>query len=199
MTTHYTSSSSASIKGCCCCLILLFSFLLLLSLAIILILVLAIKPKTPHFTLQQVTINSINLNPPTTVSLVFTILFTARNDNIVGIKYTDSTFTILYRGVPVGRGVVRGFYQAAHSQKNVQTIVSVDRNNLLAADADSFVRDVTVYDRVELRVMGDVSAKIRIIGITSPAVQVSLDCAIVISPSKQSLVSKQCGFDGLQV
>ncbi|KAI3755247.1 hypothetical protein L1987_55043 [Smallanthus sonchifolius] len=44
-----------------------------------------------------------------------------------------------------------------------------------------------------------VNAKIRIIGITSPGVQVLLDCAIVISPNKQSLVSKQCGFDGLQV
>ncbi|CAH1445161.1 unnamed protein product [Lactuca virosa] len=46
--------------------------------------------------------------------------------------------------------------------------------------------------------MGDVSAKIRVIGITSPSVQVSIDCSIVISPSKQSLISKQCGFDGLQ-
>ncbi|KAJ0800794.1 putative Late embryogenesis abundant protein [Helianthus annuus] len=201
MTSGHHSSSAASIKGCCCCLILLFSFLLLLSLAIILILVLAVKPKTPQFTLQQVTINYINFTATdsATVTLVFRMLFTARNNNIAGIKYRDSTFTIMYRGVPVGRGVVRGFYQAAHSARNVETTVSVDQTNLMQADAAALVRDVTVYDRVELRVMGDVSAKIRIIGITSPSVQVSLDCAIVISPSKQSLVSKQCGFDGLQV
>ncbi|ESR45545.1 hypothetical protein CICLE_v100021302mg, partial [Citrus x clementina] len=28
---------------------------------------------------------------------------------------------------------------------------------------------------------------------------VSVDCAIVISPRKQSLTYKQCGFDGLTV
>ncbi|KAI3805117.1 hypothetical protein L1987_27188 [Smallanthus sonchifolius] len=204
MTSGNTSSSAASIKGCCCCLVLLFSFLALLSLAVILVIVLAIKPKKPQFDLQQVTVQYINFattNPPTSASLSFVIrmLFTAKNDNIAAIKYRDSTFTIMYRGIPVGRGVVRGFYQAAHSVKNAQTTVTVDRANLLQADAADLVRDIAVNDRVELRIMGDVNAKIRIIGITSPSVQVSLDCAIAISPSKQSLVSKQCGFDGLQV
>lgn len=80
----------------------------------------------------------------------------------------------MYRGVPVGRGVVPGFYQSAHSVKNVQTIVSVDRVNLLQADADDLAKDVAVNDRVELRIMGDVNAKIRIIGINSPSVQVSM-------------------------
>ncbi|KAD4179382.1 hypothetical protein E3N88_27973 [Mikania micrantha] len=127
------------------------------------------------------------------------MLFTSKNDNIAGIKYSDSTFTIMYRGLPVGRGVVRGFYQAAHSVKNVQTTVAVDPANLMPADAADLARDVTVNDRVEFRVMGDVNAKIRVAGVTSPGVQVSIDCSIVISPSKQTLVSKQCGFDGLQV
>ncbi|XP_071729882.1 NDR1/HIN1-like protein 13 [Rutidosis leptorrhynchoides] len=203
----YRSSSAASIKGCCCCIVLLFSFLALLSLAIILIIVLAIKPKNPQFDLQQVNVQYINFASTNTldaqtsesVSLEIQMLFIAKNDNVAGIKYRDSTFTIMYRGVPLGRGIVPGFYQAAHSVKNVKTTVSVDRVNLLQADAVDLVKDVSVNDRVELRVMGDVIAKIRIIGITSPSVQVSIDCSLVISPSKQSLVSKQCGFDGLQV
>ncbi|XP_071736890.1 uncharacterized protein [Rutidosis leptorrhynchoides] len=203
----YRSSSATSIKGCCCCIGLLFSFLALLSLAIILIIVLAIKPKKPKFDLQQVNIQYINFvatntidSPPSeSVSLVIQMLFTAKNDNVAGIKYRDSRFTIMYRGVPLGRGTVQGFYQAAHSLKKVKTTVSIDRVNLLQADAVDLVNDVSVNDRVALRVMGDVSAKIRIIGITSPNVQVLIDCSLVISPSKQSLVSKQCGFDGLQV
>ncbi|KAI3702072.1 hypothetical protein L6452_27718 [Arctium lappa] len=196
-----SSSSAASIKGCCCCLLLLFSFLALLSLAIILVIVLAIKPKKPQFDLQQVTVQYINLDSSSSsasLSLVIRMLFTAKNDNIAGIKYRDSTFNIMYRGIPLGRGTVPGFYQAAHSAKNVETTVSVDRVNLLQADAADLVRDASLNDRVELRIMGDVNAKIRVIGITSPSVQVSIDCAIVLSPSKQSLVSKQCGFDGLQ-
>nr|XP_043630060.1 uncharacterized protein LOC122601360 [Erigeron canadensis] len=209
-TNTYRSSSAASLKGCCCCIVLLFSFLALLSLAIILIIVLAIKPKKPQFDLQQVTVQYINfVSTPTntfdplsnteSISLVLQMLFTVKNDNIAGIKYRDSSFTIMYRGVPLGRGVVPGFYQDAHSVKHVKTTINVDRVNLLQSDADDLVKDVSVNDRVELRVLGDVNAKIRIIGITSPSVQVSLDCSIVISPSKQSLVSKQCGFDGLQV
>ncbi|GMP39177.1 hypothetical protein CsSME_00010120 [Camellia sinensis var. sinensis] len=185
---YSSSSSSASLKGCCCCLFLLFSFLALLILAVVLVIVLAVKPKKPQFDLQQVGVQYVGIspNPPSTtatepssasVSLNIRLLFTAANDNKVGIKYGESRFTVMYRGIPLGRGVVPGFYQAAAE----------------------LVRDATLNDRVELRVLGDVGAKIRILGITSPGVQVSIDCAIVISPKKQALTYKQCGFDGLSV
>ncbi|KAL8234572.1 hypothetical protein R6Q59_020672 [Mikania micrantha] len=207
------SSSSASIKGCCCCLFLLFSFLALLAVAVVLVILLAVKPKKPEFDLQQVGVQYINLadttppsatvNSPTAtaaaLSLAIRMVFTAKNDNKVGIKYEESTFNIMYRGIPLGRGSVPGFYQPAHSVRRVQTTVTVDRVNLLQADAADLIRDVSLNDRVELRIMGDVRAKIRIVGLTSPAVQVSIDCAIAISPRKQSLSYKQCGFDGLQL
>ncbi|KAL8198155.1 hypothetical protein R6Q57_030037 [Mikania cordata] len=208
---HSSSSSSASIKGCCCCLFLLFSFLALLAVAVVLVILLAVKPKKPEFDLQQVGVQYINLadttppsatvNSPTAaaLSLAIRMVFTAKNDNKVGIKYEESTFNIMYRGIPLGRGSVPGFYQPAHSVRRVQTTVTVDRVNLLQADAADLIRDVSLNDRVELRIMGDVRAKIRIVGLTSPAVQVSIDCAIAISPRKQSLSYKQCGFDGLQL
>lgn len=206
-----SSSSKASFKGCCCCLFLLFSLLFLLVLAVVLVVVLAIKPKKPQFDLQSVGVQylGINSNPSPTptptssssasVSLVIRMLFTATNDNKVGIKYGDSKFTVMYRGIPLGRGIVPGFYQPAHSVRQVQTTIAVDRVNLLQTDAADLLRDATVNDRVELRVVGDVGAKIRILGFTSPGVQVSVDCAIVISPRKQALTYKQCGFDGLSV
>ncbi|XP_052179801.1 uncharacterized protein LOC127793072 [Diospyros lotus] len=204
-------SSSASLKGCCCCLFLLFSFIALLILAIVLVVVLAVKPKKPQFDLQQVSVQYVGITTPApavaavaqpssaAVSLSIRMLFTAVNDNKVGIKYGESRFTVMYRGVPLGRAAVPGFYQAAHSVKQVETTVVVDRVNLLQADAADLVRDATLNDRVELRVLGDVGAKIRILGFTSPGVQVSVDCAMVISPRKQSLTYKQCGFDGLSV
>ncbi|KAI3675889.1 hypothetical protein L1987_85485 [Smallanthus sonchifolius] len=195
--------SSASVKGCCCCLILLFSFLALLAITVVLVIILAVKPKKPQFDLQQVAIQYINLAAPlpttASLSLAVRMLFTATNDNKVGIKYGASTFNIMYRGVPLGRGTVPGFYQPAHSVKQVQTTVIVDRVNLMQADAANLVRDATVNDRVGLRIMGDVNAKIRILGLTSPSVQASIDCGIAISPTKQALIYKQCGFDGLKV
>uniref|UniRef100_A0A5B6YGB5 Late embryogenesis abundant protein LEA-2 subgroup domain-containing protein n=1 Tax=Davidia involucrata TaxID=16924 RepID=A0A5B6YGB5_DAVIN len=208
---HYypnsSSSSSASFKGCCCCLFLLFSFIALLILAVVLIIILAVKPKKPQFDLQQVGVQymGITTNPTTaattsaSVSLNIRMLFTAVNDNKVGIKYGESRFSVMYRGIPLGKGTVPGFYQAAHSVRQVETTIAVDRVNLLQADAADLVRDASLNDRVELRVLGDVGAKIRILGFTSPGVQVSVDCEIVISPRKQALTDKRCGFDGFSV
>ncbi|KAI3448300.1 hypothetical protein Pfo_004965 [Paulownia fortunei] len=198
-----SSSSSASFRGCCCCLFLLFSFLALLILAVVLVIVLAVKPKKPEFDLQQVSIQYMGISPTTassaTVSLNIRMLFTAANDNKVGIKYRESRFTVMYRGIPLGRGTVPGFFQPAHSVRRIETTIVVDRVNLLQADAADLVRDTSLYDRVELRVVGDVGAKIRILGFTSPGVQVSVDCTIAISPKRQTLINKQCGFDGLTV
>ncbi|KAI8532206.1 hypothetical protein RHMOL_Rhmol11G0194900 [Rhododendron molle] len=188
---YSSSSSSASLKGCCCWLFLLFSFLLLLCLAVVLVVVLAVKPKKPQFDLQQVAVQYVGItpNPPSTtastdptlttptptssasVSLSIRMLFTAANDNKVGIKYGESRFTVMYRGIPLGKGTVPGFFQAAHSVRQVETTVAVDRVNLMQADAADLVRDASVNDRVELRVLGDVGAKIRILGVTSPGVQ----------------------------
>ncbi|XP_060175814.1 NDR1/HIN1-like protein 13 [Lycium barbarum] len=209
---YSSSSSKASFKGCCCCLFLLFSFLLLLILAVILVIVLALKPKKPQFDLQQVGVQYVGITPNSanvaaavssdssaSVSLNIRMVFTAGNDNKVGIKYDESRFTVMYRGIPLGRGVVPGFYQPAHSVRRVETTIVVDRVNLLQADATDLIHDAALNDRVELRVLGDVGAKIRILGLTSPGVQVSVDCTIGISPTKQSVTYKQCGFDGLRV
>lgn len=217
-----SSSSSASLKGCCCCLFLLFSFLALLILAVVLVVVLAVKPKKPQFDLQQVGVQYMGISassppnsaaaaaaaasiapppPPQTASLSLSIrmLFTAVNPNKVGIKYGESRFTVMYRGIPLGKASVPGFYQEAHSVRQVVATIAVDRVNLLQADAADLIRDASLNDRVELRVLGDVGAKIRVLSFDSPGVQVSVDCAIVISPRKQSLTYKQCGFDGLSV
>ncbi|KAK8530055.1 hypothetical protein V6N13_102936 [Hibiscus sabdariffa] len=188
---HRSSSSSASFKGCCCCLFLLFSFLALLVLAVVLVIVLAVKPKKPQFDLQQVGVQYMGIstsNPssfdgtatavattPTTASLSLTIhmIFTAVNPNKVGIKYGESRFTVMYRGIPLGKASVPGFYQEAHSARTVDATIAVDRANLMQADAADLIRDASLYDRVELRVLGDVGAKIRVMDFDSPGVQVT--------------------------
>ncbi|EHA8588549.1 NDR1/HIN1-like protein 2 [Cocos nucifera] len=206
-----SSSSAASLKGCCCCLFLLLTFLALLAIAVILVIVLAVKPKKPQFDLQQVAVQYLLVAPsvaagttasaPTAayLSLNISLLFIAENPNKVGIRYGETQFVVMYRGVPLGVATVPAFEQPAHSTRLVQTWVSVSRFNVLQADALDLIRDTTVNDRVELHVTGDVGAKIRVLGFTSPRVQVSVHCAIVISPRKQSLTSKQCEVDGLNV
>ncbi|XP_073148261.1 NDR1/HIN1-like protein 13 [Henckelia pumila] len=206
---HHPSSttSNSSSRGCRRCLFLLLSFLTLLILAAVLIIVLAVKPRKPQFDLQQVGFQYMGISPgaaatqsaAAAVSLIIHMLFVATNDNKVGIKYDEFSFTVMYRGIPLGRGAVPGFYQAAHNVSLVETTIVVDRANLIQANAADILGEASLNDRVALRVVGDVGARIRILGLTSPRVQVSVDCIIAISPTRQSLMSKQCGFDGLSV
>ncbi|KAJ0981561.1 hypothetical protein J5N97_009816 [Dioscorea zingiberensis] len=201
---HY-ASSSASFRGCCCCLFLLLTLLALLAVAATLVIVLAIKPKKPQFDLQQVSVQYLLVAPsqsPSTsafLSLNITLLFTAQNPNKVGIRYDPTAFDLMYHGVPLGVATVPGFEQPAHSARLVVSRVVVARVDVLQSDALELVRDAAVNDRVELRVAGDVGAKIRFIGLTSPRVQVSVDCAIVISPRRQAVTYKQCGVEGVNV
>ncbi|KAJ1297849.1 hypothetical protein BS78_01G409300 [Paspalum vaginatum] len=213
---HYGyGGGSASFRGCCCCLFLLLTFLALLALAVALVVVLVVKPRKPQFDLNQVSVQYLLVAPPTTpagspagvppaapgayLSLNITLLFTAVNPNTVGIRYNPTALDVMYHGVPLGVAAVPGFEQPAHSTRLLQTRVIVDRFNVLQADAQDLVRDAAINDRVELRITGDVGAKILVLGFSSPKVQVSVDCAIAISPRSQSLKYKQCGVDGLSV
>ncbi|CAL9075577.1 unnamed protein product [Musa textilis] len=210
ISTSSTSSSAASFKGCCCCLFLLLTFLALLAVAVALVVVLVLKPKKPQFDLQQVAVQYLLIDPTTAavggaqppaayLSLNITLLFIADNPNRVGIRYEAAALAVMYRGVPLGVATVLGFEQPAESRRLVQTRVVVDRFNVLQADALDLVRDATLNDRVDLRLTGDVAAKILVLGLSSPRVQVSVDCAIVISPRKQSLIYQQCGVDGVNL
>ncbi|KAM7250797.1 hypothetical protein ACFE04_022680 [Oxalis oulophora] len=197
---RHHSSSSASFKGCCCCLFLLISFLLLLLLAIFLIIILAIKPKKPEFDLNQVGVQYIGItqmDPATsatttagagaTITLTIHLMFTADNPNAVGIKYGESKFTVMYRGMPLGKAVVPGFYQSAHSNRHVEATIAVDRVNLLQADAANLIRDASLYDRVELRLLGDVGAKIRVFNLDSPGVQENVAREIVLKATGRAI------------
>ncbi|PKI52983.1 hypothetical protein CRG98_026563 [Punica granatum] len=157
--------------------------------------------QSPAAAAADSTVATASTPTPTSAELSLNIrmLFLAVNPNKVGIRYGESRFTVMYKGIPLGKASVPGFYQEAHSQRQVVATIVVDRVSLMQADAADLIRDAALNDRVELRVLGDVGARIRVLNVDSPGVQVSVDCAIVISPRKQSLTYKQCGFDGLTV
>ncbi|KAK7363222.1 hypothetical protein VNO77_05355 [Canavalia gladiata] len=199
------SSHSSTCKGCCCCLFLLFSFLGLLVLAALLLIVLVVKPRNPHLDLSQVGFQYMairpNPNDPATASLylIIRLVLSVVNPNRVRIRYGESRLSLVFRGVTLGRASVPAFFQRAHSVTEVVATVAVDGVNLSEADAADFTRDALLNDRVELRVLGHVAAKIRLFNLDSPPLQVSVNCVIVISPRKQSLTYKQCGLEGLNL
>ena len=55
----------------------------------------------------------------------------------------------------------------------METTVAVNQVNLLQADVADLIKDVSINDRVELKIVGEVGAKIRVLDFTSPGVQVS--------------------------
>ncbi|RZR72317.1 hypothetical protein BHM03_00012431 [Ensete ventricosum] len=207
-----SSSSAASFRGCCCCLFLLLIFVALLAVAVALVVVLVLKPKKPQFDLQQVAVQYLLVAPTTSsaspvvsalggaavggaqptaayLSLNITLLFLADNPNKVGIRYDAAALDVMYRGVPLGVATVPGFEQPAQSRRLVQTRVVVDRFNVMQSDALDLVRDAALNDRVDLRLTGDVAAKILVVGLSSPRVQViasphlpALTGAVIVLP-----------------
>ncbi|XP_047147018.1 uncharacterized protein LOC124819523, partial [Vigna umbellata] len=73
---------------------------------------------------------------------------------------------------------IRLLFSATNPNKVITTIV-VDRVNLLQVDAVDLIRDASLNDRVDLRVLGDVSTKIDIMKSNSPSVQAILFAATI--------------------
>lgn len=200
--------SSFSLGRCCCCVLSVLFIVATIIGIIALVVFLVIKPKKPEFELQSVAVEALRVEPPpgsvsavasmeVFLSLNIAMVFAASNPNNVGIKYSPSKFYVMYKGMPIGVAVVPAFYQPSHSHTTVETRLLVNRVNILQAAALDLFRDATVNDRVALRLTGDVGARIRVIQITLPQVQVSLDCQIVLSPHRRALTDKQCGVDGV--
>ncbi|XP_057432848.1 uncharacterized protein LOC130725653 [Lotus japonicus] len=196
-TPSHSSSSATWLEGCYRCLFLLSSLLAFLALLVALVIILSVMPKKPHVNLQLVRVQYMTItadDSTASISLTLRLLLEAVNTNKVGVKYGESRFTVMYRRIPLGKASIPGFFQGAHSTKQVAATISVDRMSLLQADAADLIRNASVNDRVDFQVLGDVRAKIRILNFDSPpgGLQVSVDCAIVISPRKQSLTYKKC-------
>ncbi|KAJ9537448.1 LOW QUALITY PROTEIN: hypothetical protein OSB04_030181 [Centaurea solstitialis] len=189
-----------------CAVIFGLSCFAIIFIALLVVLILYVRtpdqePIKPRFELEQVGVEylnySVNGSSTASVSLAVRMLFMAENDNDDSIEYGVSSFNIMYRGVPLGRATLPAF--CLDGVTRVQTTVTADRVNL--EDAADFVRDASLNDRVELRIMGDVNAYIFIwtgSGTSTITTPVSVDCVIAISPRKQALTSKLCGSDVLK-
>ncbi|VFQ88852.1 unnamed protein product [Cuscuta campestris] len=204
-----SSSSKPSLSGCCRCLFFLVVLIAVLVVAFVLLVVLFVKPKKPQIDLDQV---KVQIVAPTTTAaassdvaaaaasegIAITMSFNVTNDNKVGITFAGSRFVVLYKEIPLGQGFVREFSMPAHTVSRVYTAVFVSPAILQQTDVQSLLQDAT-KDRVVLKVLGDPGAKLVILGLSSPKVQVAVDCSIEISPTKLAVISHQCSFDGVGV
>lgn len=161
-----------SIKKTCLFLIL-FVFLVIFFLGVpLLCIILILKPQMPGFSLQTVNVESYKLDLSSQnliVSSVFSLNLRAENPNKVGLSFGPSRLHVLSQGLVVGLIRIPQFHQPPLSKNvSVETRVLVDRVNI----SDIMYRDSMKDGGSDVRILGDIGAKVRIFNITLPKIKV---------------------------
>lgn len=172
--------------------------MIVIGIAIFFILVL--KPARPEFNLQSASIQNFKVekevqgvtNFAVYVSVNIALVFSASNPNKVAIYYSPTQFNCVYKNVFLGVAKVPSFSQAAHSHSKLAASVAVDHVNVLQASSVDLLNDATVNDKVMLTISGPVEARIKVLGINSPKVEVSVNCHLVIRPKEREIASRDC-------
>ncbi|KAL7100291.1 hypothetical protein ACP275_09G138000 [Erythranthe tilingii] len=180
-----------SIKNTCLFL-LLFIFLIILFLGLpLLCIILILKPQMPDFSLQTVNVESYKLDLSSqnlVVSSVFSLNLRAENPNKIGLSFDTSKFHVLSRGLVVGLIKIPQFHQPPLSKDvSIETRVLFDCVNISEIMYTNSMNNGSSDGASDIRILGDVGAKIRIFNITLPKIMVALDCDINVDRSKFSV------------
>ncbi|KAL1551482.1 NDR1/HIN1-like protein 6 isoform X1 [Salvia divinorum] len=172
---------------------LLFIFLIVFIVGVPLLCIFFIlKPKMPDFSLQRIDVESYKLDLSSqnlVVSSVFSLNLKADNPNKIGLSFEASRFYVLSQGLVVGLIRIPQFHQPPLSKNvSVQTRVlfeSVNVSEIMDRNSRKYQSSKGASD--DIRILGDVAAKVRIFNITLPKIKVALDCGINVSQSKLSI------------
>lgn len=171
------------------------------ALGVALFFLLILKPSKPEFNLQSANILDFHvdrqqgaLNFAVYLSLNITLIFSAINPNKAGIEYSATDLQCFYKKTLLGVAKVPRFYQPAHSHTTLKALVVVDRLNILQAASADLLKDVSVNDKVPLTINGPVYARVRLLGINSPRVEVFVNCQIIVRPQERAVDGKQCNL-----
>ncbi|KAL1551488.1 NDR1/HIN1-like protein 6 [Salvia divinorum] len=146
----------------------------------------------PDFSLQRIDVESYKLDLSSqnlVVSSVFSLNLKADNPNKIGLSFEASRFYVLSQGLVVGLIRIPQFHQPPLSKNvSVQTRVlfeSVNVSEIMDRNSRKYQSSKGASD--DIRILGDVAAKVRIFNITLPKIKVALDCGINVSQSKLSI------------
>ncbi|KAH6821851.1 hypothetical protein C2S53_008456 [Perilla frutescens var. hirtella] len=176
--------------------LLFFIFLIIFIVGVpILCIFLILKPKMPGFSLERVDVESYKLDLSSQnliVSSVFSLNLKADNPNKVGLSFDSSRFYVLSQGLVVGLIRIPQFHQPPLSKNvSIQTSALFECVNV----SEIMDRDLRKYESSskggvdDIRILGDVGARVRIFNVTLPKIKVALDCGINVSQSKFSLTN----------
>ncbi|KAL6335330.1 hypothetical protein AAG906_029573 [Vitis piasezkii] len=169
-----------SFKRCCFFfLIILLSMAMMVGVAILTI-VFILKPQKPVFSLQTMSLESYKLdvysNSTLFISSVISLTLNAQNPNKVGLGFSPSRLDILYKGLPIGVIHVPGFYLPAHSYN----VLVKNRVLFPCVNVSQIISEVSRQTLIQMRILGDIGAHVRVFHITLPKIKLALDCNINI-------------------
>lgn len=163
----------------------LFIFLIISVVGVlILCIVFVLKPKVPSFSLQKVDVESYKLDVSSknlVVSSVLSLNLKADNPNKVGLSFEASRFYILSQGLVVGLIRIPQFHQPPSSQNvSVQTRVlfeSINVSEIMDRSLRKYQSSNGAFD--DIRILGDIAAKVRIFNFVLPKIKVKTTSSLV--------------------
>lgn len=192
-------------RPCCLCLCwilgLLAIFLIVVAIAAG-IFYLVVKPKSPNYSIDAITISGLNLTAAATASaLTFSPEFdvTVRADNPndkIGIYYRkDSSVEIYYEAVSLCNGILPVFYQPTNNVTVFQTALKGSGIELTSTMKNSLVQAQNVGE-VPLQLKLRAPVKIKVGSVKTWTITVKLDCDITVDKltADAKIVSKDCGY-----
>lgn len=198
--SYHESAPSHGLCNCCCCISLSLLLLLLVAIGIALFFILVLKPTKPEFVLQSVSVQNFKVerelqgftNFAVYLSMNIALIFSASNPNKVSINYSPTDFNCVYKDAVLGVAKVPSFHQAAHSHSTLTAVLVVDHVNVLQSSSLDLLNDATLNDRVAVTINGPVRARVKVLGINSPKVEVNVNCRLVIRPQERQIASREC-------
>lgn len=163
----------------CFLLLLIFLFVLFITVGVpTLIFLLILKPLKPTFTPQSVTLDSYKLkvhaNSSLFVSALASLVLNTSNPNKFSLNYSPSKLRIYSQGIPVAQIRVPDFSQPAHSRNlSLSTVVVINSVNVSQVIGGSMSQAKSEQNNVQMKLLGDVRLKLRMLHITLPKIKVS--------------------------
>ncbi|XP_043725885.1 NDR1/HIN1-like protein 13 [Telopea speciosissima] len=198
---NYSIRKPRRCGGCCCrCFCCFFGFILILAILLgvaALVFYFVVKPQTPSYSVDKLSIKGFNMTQLATsqsLSTEFDATVSADNPNTkIGIYYEpDSSVTIYHSNVKLSNGSVPVFYQPTQNVTNF--VVTMTGTVPLTSTLSSTLIAEQNAGKIPLVLNINVPAKLKIGAVTTWVFTVKVTCNIVVNSLSvnSSIVSKSC-------
>ncbi|MED6183068.1 hypothetical protein PIB30_034613 [Stylosanthes scabra] len=194
----YTKKSKRRFSCCCCfCWFIGVIFFIALLIGIAAgVLYLVFKPKSPHYSIDNIGIKALNLTTAV-ISPEFNVTVRADNPNgKIGIRYeTDSSAEIFFNDVKLCDGVLPAFYQPS---KNVTVFMTPLKGNgiKLKSEDEKALVDAQRKRQVPLNVKLVAPVKIKVGSVKTWKITVKVNCDATVDrlTAQSKILSKKCNY-----